>query len=331
MNNNNIFDIISRSLSGEASDDEITFLLQWCAQSEENKKEYMEFKKAWILSDRNIDKKVKASKVHIWNSIIDYIPVKTSQRYSKRILIYCCSISAAVAILIMLGFNFFRGRGGIFDEPQFTYMYMPKGEKGQLFLPDGTKVWLNSDTKVTLSNQFNVENRIVYLEGEAYFDVTKDEENKFIVRVDHLDVMVHGTTFKVAAYSESPDIKVSLQEGLVSILENNTNKILTELKPNQEVSINKNTRFLDRHTFDPDNYISWTFDELIFDYSSTDEVFSKMENWYGVNIKVVSPKENLRYRFRIKTETLTEILELMNKMTPLKYHINGKEVTIIYK
>lgn len=330
MNNNDILDIISKSLSGEASDDEITFLLEWCAQSEENKRQYMNLKKTWVLSDKKIDQKITNSKLPVWNNIVDNISTKVTKRYSKRMLIYSCSISAAIAILVMLSFNLFK-TGQLVDEPQFTCMYMPKGEKGQMFLPDGTKVWLNSNSKITLSNEFNTKNRIVYLEGEAYFDVAKDEDNKFIVRVNPLDIVVHGTMFKVAAYPQSPDIKVSLQEGLVSIWENKTNKVLTELYPNEEITINKDISSIDKHTFDADNYISWTFDELIFDYSSTDEVFSKMENWYGVNINVVSPKENLKYRFRIKTETLTEILELMNKMTPLNYQINGKEVTITYK
>lgn len=331
MHNDNIHDIIAKYLNQEASDTEIDRIRIWCSQSEENAKEFVQLKKAWILSNKNIDEEINSAKSKIWLNIANhFVDVKPLQQYSKRTLIYYSSISAAVAILIMCCISFF-----IMDYPsgteQYTYMYMPKGEKGQLFLPDGTKVWLNSDTKVTMSNGFNTENRKIYLEGEAYFDVSKNDKHKFTVDVGGLDVVVYGTTFKVTALPKSPDVRVALHEGKVSILNSRTNQILAALLPDEEVVIQRNSYSVKKQKFDSDYYISWTFDELIFEYASVEEVFSQMENWYGVDIKVQSKKPDLKYRFRIKTETLTEILQLMDKMTPIQYKINGKEVIVNYK
>lgn len=330
MNNKDILDIISKYLRGEASEDDVTRLTEWCLLSEDNRSEFLRIKKTWVLSDKNIDNTIESHKQPIWNNIVNHLSSLTVKKYTKRMLVLSSAVSAVVAILLLISFNYL-GKQGIWEAPQFTTMYMPKGERGQLFLPDGTKVWLNSDTKITLSNTFNTSDRTVYLEGEAFFDVTKDEDHKFIVRSDNLDVVVYGTTFKVTAGSRLPDIKIALQQGKVSVFDNETCKMLTELQPNEEVVINKKIHSSQKKTFDPENYISWTFDELVFEYSPVNEVFSKMENWYGVDIKVTSPKNDLKYRFRIKTETLSEILELMKKMTPLEYKINGKEVIVTYK
>jgi ferric-dicitrate binding protein FerR (iron transport regulator) len=216
---------------------------------------------------------------------------------------------------------------------EYTYFYMPKGEKGQLFLPDGTKVWLNSDSKLSFGSDFNTKDRMVILEGEAFFDVAKSDKHQFIVRTSSVDVKVHGTAFDVTAYTGSDDVDVSLQRGSVSIYKRGTDEELASLVPNQHVAIDKKSYLTKTNSFAGDSDIAWTFEELIFDHATLKEVFSKMSNWYGVDISIApsSSQPDLKYRFKIKTESLTEILELINKMTPIEYKIDGKEVTIRYK
>lgn len=330
MNNNKILEIITRYFEEEASDDEIKILNEWCADSEDNKKEFIRLREIWILSNKNIEENIKSSQPKIWDNILLHISHQNIHTYTKRTLIKYISIAAVAAILLTLSVNFIIDTVKL-PTYHYTEMVIPKGEKGQLFLPDGTKVWLNSGSKITTDNLFNTRNRIVRLEGEAYFDVAKDERHKFIVETGPIDIIVHGTAFKVAAYPERSDISVCLQRGEVSIWRHDENQLLCNLSPNQEVVISRNSYASNIHNFNSDDYISWTFDELVFEYASIEEVFSKMENWYGVNIRVVSPPDNLKYRFKIKTETLTEILGLLNKMAPIEYTVNGKEVTITYK
>lgn len=323
-----VYHIISKYLNKEASQKDIDLIQEWLNQSTENQKEFIQLKKVWLLSDNEIEKKIEDSKSNIWNNIVNHFSETSIPKRTNKTLFYS-AISVAATILIMICVNFITNN--LNKEEQYTCMYMPKGEKGQIFLPDGTKVWLNSGSKIATTNDFNTENRKVYLEGEAYFDVTKSTKNKFTVDINGIDVVVYGTAFKVTAYPETPNIKVALQRGLVSVFNNTTNEILATLKPNEEIIIERNTYVSKKQRFESDCYISWTFDELIFEYSSIEEVFSKMENWYGVNIQIRSPRPDLKYRFKIKTESLTEILQLINKMTPIEYKINGKEVTITYK
>lgn len=333
MEKTHIYTLISKYIEGGCTQDEIDFILHWCNESEENKKEFIRIKKTWLVSDKKNDEKITSLTSDVWKNIINNISEKASKTYSKRTLIYYASISAAAAIILMICINLFTSKNIWNKAPEYTSFYMSPGEKGQVFLPDGTKVWLNSDSKLTLANDFNDKNRTVVLEGEAYFDVVKNDKHNFIVQTSSVDVKVHGTAFNVMAYPEADDVEVSLQRGAVSLHKRGIDEELASLIPNQHISISKKTYLTKIDSFEDDSSIAWTFEELIFDYSSLDEVFSKMRNWYGVNITIVSPpaRQDLKYRFKIKSESLTEILQLIDKITPIEYKIDGKEVYIKYK
>ena len=326
-----IYILIAKYFNNECTKDEITFILNWYNQAKENKEEFIRLKKAWIVSDNNINDKVENARLYVWKKIAADISITKPQKYTKRTLIIYSSISAAIALLIMVSSYSFINKNLFTNSIEYTDMYIPKGEKGQMFLPDGTKVWLNSDSKLTISNEFNSKNRIVYLEGEAFFDVSKNEKHKFIVQTGIIDVVVHGTAFDVTAYPHLSDIHVSLQRGSIEVLKSDSEELLAALLPNEQITINKKTYAINKKILDSEYNIAWTFEELIFEHASVNEVFSKMENWYGVNIKVIASKTDLKYRFKVKSESLNEILQLINKMTPIEYHIDGKEVTVRYK
>ncbi len=328
-----IHTLILKYIENRCTQDEIDFILSWCNESEENKKEFIRIKKAWLVSDKKNDEKITSLTPDVWKNIINNISEKASKTYTKRTLIYYASISAAAAIILMICINLFTNKNIWNESPEYTTFYMSPGEKGQVFLPDGTKVWLNSDSKLTLKNDFNIKNRTVVLEGEAYFDVVKSDKHNFVVQTSSVDVKVYGTAFNVTAYPQADDVEVSLQRGAVSLYRKGVDEKLASLVPNQHISINRKTYLTKIDSFEDDSSIAWTFDELIFDYSPLDEVFSKMRNWYGVNITIVSPpvRQDLKYRFKIKSESLTEILQLIDKITPIEYKIDGKEVYIKYK
>ncbi|MDR1500991.1 MAG: FecR domain-containing protein [Prevotella sp.] len=333
MEKENIYILLSKYLNGECTQEEIVSVLDWCNRSKENKKEFIRLKKAWIISDRKNDEYIASSAPNIWNNILASISQKPPKTYTKRSLIYYAAISAVAAIVLMFCLNIFMNNDAWDGNVGYTDLYMPRGEKGQLFLPDGTKVWLNSDSRLTFGNDFNTKNRMVILEGEAFFDVAKSDEYKFTVRTASVDVKVHGTAFNVTAYKESDDVDVSLQRGSVSIYKRGTEEEVASLVPSQHISVNKKSFLSKINSFEDDSNIAWTFEELIFEYAPLKEVFSKMGNWYGVDILIASPpsQPDLKYRFKIKSESLTEILELINKMTPIGYKIDGKEVVISYK
>ena len=106
---------------------------------------------------------------------------------------------------------------------------------------------------------------------------------------------------------------------------------MTDLNPDELAIISRQNLKYTLFKDDANTYRSWTEDQLIFYNEDIYEVAKKLERWYGINIKLVNPNEKQKYTFSVKTESLRELLELFNKLTPIDYKINGKEVTIINK
>ena len=106
-------------------------------------------------------------------------------------------------------------------------------------MPDGTLVWLNSGSRLSYNYQYSTYDRVVNLEGEAFFDVKKDTQYPFIVKAGEVDVKVHGTAFNVSTYADEENIMVALLRGKVSLLSATGQNLLTYLSPNQEAIVSK--------------------------------------------------------------------------------------------
>lgn len=328
--------IIVKYFNNICTDDEIQSLKNWLRLSKVNQQHFLRLRKIWVLSSRELENRITDSKELIKKNLLAQIRKNPTEKYSKKSVFSYSLVSAILAsVLVFISIGLVTNMFSNHEEDLYTEIYMPSGEKGRILLSDGTEVWLNADSKLSFGNKFNTDNRFIKLEGEAFFDVKlKKAKNDLIVRVKNTDVVVHGTSFNVNAYSESDEVVVSLKRGSVKVFESDTKNLLTELFPNEQVSINANTLDITKSLIINDCDFVWTHEELIFEKASIHDVFSKMERWYGVQINVsyrTEELEGLRYRFKIKSESLTEMLELIDKMTPINYLINGKEVTVTYK
>ena len=207
-------------------------------------------------------------------------------------------------------------------------VFAERGQKTQIFLPDGTQVWLNSDSYLSYSSVFNRDNREVTLKGEAFFDVTKDDEHSFTVKAEGINVVVYGTAFNVSAYPDEEMATVSLLRGVVTV-ENAVESV--QLEPGQQVQIPRDRQSWKLFPCDVEMECLWTQNMLRFENTPAVEVFTKLEKWYGVNIHVENSNSSVKYGFVLKSESLREILDLINRITAIDYQINGEEVNIRYK
>jgi ferric-dicitrate binding protein FerR (iron transport regulator) len=163
----------------------------------------------------------------------------------------------------------------------------PRGQKSQIRLSDGTKVWLNSETKIRYPGVFNGGSRDVYLEGEAFFDVTKNSRQPFIVHVSGLDVKVLGTRFNVKAYPDENEIETSLFEGKVSLLrEDPVGKGIeeTSVSPGESYVYDLKSRRLQTRRFAEEEINGWKKNQLIFKDDAFSNLVRKVERWYDVDI-----------------------------------------------
>jgi len=211
----------------------------------------------------------------------------------------------------------------------FNEITIPYGERSAIALYDGTKVWLNSGTKLRFPTSFSTTERRIFLDGEAYFDVSKKIDGQpFVVSTPSMDIQVFGTQFNVNAYEEDCEVTVTLEEGKI-VATNNQTKEQTELSPGDQLSLDVSTGQENKRVVDTELFTSWKENLLRFQDATFSEVIQKMERWYDVKITVQKDmKVSKLYTMTIKTESLREMLNLLAYTTSMKYEINQNQVFI---
>ena len=329
------YELLAKYLSRQCTQAELEEVNRWLNEDAEHPLLLEKLKRQWEAVQVDTSVFVIPNKAAVWNKVQARIRDKAKQipMYSRSLLIRVSSVAAAIALVLGFSLSFLlNDQKESWQASQFENVVMvPPGQKTQLVLPDGTLVWLNSGSRLSYNYQYSTQDRVVNLEGEAFFDVKKDTQYPFIVKAGAVDVKVHGTAFNVSAYTDEDDIMVALLRGKVSLLSATDQKLLTYLSPDQEATVSKRSLSCRVESCDASIESSWHHNLLKFDGAPAKEVWKKLERWYGVDIALSNVSPSQTYWFTVKTESLTELLERINKITPIEYNLDGKEVTIRYK
>ena len=206
---------------------------------------------------------------------------------------------------------------------------IPKGERSLVTLEDGTQVWLNADSKLEYSHDFlNGSTREVYLQGEAYFDVTSDKSRPFIVHVQDVEIKVLGTSFNVKGYQGEHTIEATLVHGKISLSGASADNVT--LAANQRaVFLREKKRLLVENNVQTDNYTSWRKGVLVFDDQPLYEILPILERTFNVTIHTdKAPSLDCRFTATINNMSLDEVLELFSTSDKIGYTILANEVYI---
>lgn len=178
-------------------------------------------------------------------------------------------------------------------------------------LNDGTKVWINAGSTLRYPEQFGEGNRIVQLEGEAYFEVAKTEnKSRFLVETDNQTVEVLGTKFNVKAYPNQNRTFTTLQEGLVQVNSKVSNTSSVYLKPNQQSEFSSSD-FIVREV-DVENILAWKNGFFYFNGQNTSEVLKNIASWYNIDITYKESLNQSQYVGKIPQDLkLNEVVELL--------------------
>ena len=197
----------------------------------------------------------------------------------------------------------------------------------RLVLSDGSVVYMNSESRLKYPVKFIEDKRVVKLEGEAYFDVTHDEQHPFIVHTEQLNVKVLGTGFNVMAYKGDARTEVTLVHGKVDVKSKNISEILT---PSRQFVMNNDTREYEVRSVNVNTYVDWKNGILNFDAMPLEELGEKVSRWYGV--KFFFSKESLKYlkfsgAFK-KYNNIDYILDLIEATTDVSFELKGDVVIV---
>lgn len=203
------------------------------------------------------------------------------------------------------------------EKIHYNQILVPKGKHTQLVLADGSSLHINSGTRVVYPRQFSSEKREIYVEGEIYLEVKRDEKKPFIVKTKSFDVEVLGTTFNVSAYNEDEKAEVVLLNG--SVIVKDEKKQSVNLKPNELVAINKGTAG-SKQQVNALDYVSWTQGILVLNDDELQVVLSKLQRYYGVEIVFDASLKLLPMSGKLDMkDSLEEVLKLITATAPLNY------------
>ena len=380
MDNSEIieYELIGKFISGEITPEEQQSLDVWLNASDEHRRIFENIRKYESYSrtyNEIKDVDVSAAKNLVWYKISKINQLREAEKAENqkkmksftlhRTLRYAASILVVVGAASWMYFRFTAKQKETVST--ITMVNVPKGSRTNLTLADGTSVWLNSGSILKYDNSFNKKDRVVYLEGEAFFDVTKNAQKPFYVKTSDINMKVLGTTFNVKSYHEEGIIQTTLVTGSVVIEKNDAkntdNKIV--LRPNQKAiyfktqdklvvdeivnqqisnkSKDKDVKLenltskeklekseilvTDKVNIEQD--VSWKDGYLIFKQEPLEKLVIKLARRYDVSFQFQSEDiKKYRYTGKINDLTLDQVLNAIKFSSPIDYKIDQKLVII---
>ena len=209
---------------------------------------------------------------------------------------------------------------------EFHTIQVPRGGEYILVLDDGTRVWINSESELRYPVAFRDSVRKVYLKGEAYFEVKRDEKHAFVVETSELCTRVLGTEFNVQSY-ERREVNITLVEGRVAVNKNG-NGAGVILKPGENASYNGDSLYVE--SVDVLKYVSWKEGFFYYNNVRLEDILSELGRWFDFTVFYQNP-EVKDYRFKFwanRKDTVEQVLERLNETGKLQIEVRGKTVTV---
>ncbi len=212
-------------------------------------------------------------------------------------------------------------------KPQLSTISTPKGGQYEVVLPDGTKIWLNSASSIQFPTAFTGKERMVSLQGEAYFEVAKNKDMPFKVKTDFQEIEVLGTHFNVMAYDNESSIKTTLLEGSVRISSEEGRALL---KPGQQAELNKSNSHLSVQQVATKAAVAWKDGVFMFAHEDMRSILNKLSRWYDVEVIYKNTSTDHRYSGNIsRFEHVTEVLRTMEMTGTVHFEIKGRRIYVM--
>lgn len=217
----------------------------------------------------------------------------------------------------------------------FHKIRVPAGRKYNIKLSDGTLVHLNAASTLKYPIQFSSQGpRRVYLQGEAYFEVSHDDIHPFIVHTDPLTVKVLGTKFNHSSYPGDSIVKTTLERGKLAIWKTKDSLDTYILKPMEAIVYNRNQKGLSKQTTDLNVDLAWMDNHLVFKEAPFSHILKRIERCYGVQItNHFNELNQIRFNgaFDLNQESIIDVLNTFQLSKPFTYQITDNEIIITKK
>jgi transmembrane sensor len=356
--------LIHGYLSNQVSEEDIKKLKYWIDLSDDNKKQFNEFARAWMLvSQASPRGKFNRAKYSEWKKLSDKLAAKNEKvpRITISPLQRAVSIAAVILLLLSVGSTIAwritsQKLHSLISMETIQQIKAPMGGRSEVILPDGSKVKLNAGSKISYSNKYGYTERNIILEGEGYFEVETNPQIPFVVEASGLKIKALGTKFNVKAYPEEDAIITTLIEGTVRIEGKNIDLTMTPSQkvtyikdqyrnvfpaedniqpepeksiPMEKVEIFEPPKILLANNINTRQVTAWIDGVFIFSAEKLSNLAVILERKYDISIEIESEElRNHRFTGTFDQETLEQILGIIKMSAPIKYEIE-KGVVII--
>ena len=314
--------IIIRYLDGSASLEEKRQLLQWLKESEKNRSDFTDTRDLWLSCNASADNELEVDialdrlKMRIMNEH-ERIGKKTRRSFIRW-------YQAAAVLLVLFGLYFWLSIEQ--TEPKLmvqNQLITAKGSKGKFTLPDGTVVWLNSESRLVYPDQFADGKRTVNLVGGAYFEVVKDEKKPFIVKAGDVDVEVLGTSFNVNDYDGK--FVTTLVTGKVDVRVGDENYILD---PSMQICVENGNAVLNK--VNTNEFTAWKDGLFVFKKQKLQDVLDILSRWYDIVVFYQNADlKELHFTGTIERHNdIAEVVKFLEKTDMVNFTINGKTLVV---
>ena len=318
-------ELLHRLIAGTTTEEENRQLMEWFRQCASKEEFFMLFETAWKESPDEMPRDVQERMYRRLSRELDEKKTKTillRSRFSWKVWPQI----AVACIIIVLGLVNYRmnDKQKQLSTQNFTVL-AEKGQRAFITLPDSTKVWLNSDTKISYPADYGLKERNVTLVGEAYFEVAKNPDKRFIVEAKGMQVEALGTSFNVNAYQNDNKIIASLFSGSVRV---SYDRHVAILKPHESVKVELLNRSFSRYKDESmQNIALWRKNEITFDGESLEEITHIMSRLYNTTICIEDESlKKVCYIGTIRNNNLENFIDIINLTTPVVYENKGDTV-----
>lgn len=318
--------ILKKYLMGECSEEELNEVSTWIRESDEHAHQLFRMEEIFQLGKRNShtdEQRMNLAEKRLYKKLNQE---KNKQNKTIRINQWM-KYAATIAVLLFVG-----GGAGYWLYQNETDMLVAVADEGivkEVTLPDGTKVWLNNAATLTYPREFSKDERNVHLEGEAYFEVTKNRHQPFIVESDAMRIRVLGTTFNFKCDKRCRVAEASLIEGEIEVKGNKEEGQII-LTPGQRAELNRSTGRLTVKQVDTKMDVVWHDDLIPFEKADIFIITKALERFYNVKI-ILAPdiRSSKTYSGVLKKKSNIEsVLKSLQNSIPINYKIVGSNIFI---
>ncbi|MDR8393609.1 FecR domain-containing protein [Aliifodinibius sp. S!AR15-10] len=343
-------DLLHKYLSGTCSEEEKKEVERWLDESPENQEKMSEIKQIWDISP---GKKVKVNSYKAWDEFSERHlgRSETSSKQAsgqptlkkafkhhpeKKKSAKTVAFSLAAAAVLLIAFLFYSSNPFPVEKPEPALVSQEitteKGQRTTVRLSDGTRIHLNAESQLTVPQDYMQNDRVVQLNGEAFFEVQSNKERPFVVHTEKSVTRVLGTRFNVTAYPDQEEVQVVVAEGKVALgSDQDLQALEVQLTKNQKGTITSNGEIIASNVSDMGMYLDWSQGRLTFRDAPLEEVEKRLERWFDIEVSV---EKSISNHSRLLTGSfedvpLSSVLNSIALSLDINYKKAGQKITFV--